>query len=198
MPTKHQKLNQEALDALQAKLATFDFTPEQLLVLVLIIGDVHKFISMAKDDITRQKHKDLLAKLLQYLISNKQLAVAHKALIAAIRLILGITLDQEHAAPSEELDEEAGLSTAERKRRYELAMYELYKILNPNRLAGETALDNFLHNVAVHGIDVARQYQGSQYETQFNANDLVKLASYRHSLGALLKEEGAKGFGRGM
>lgn len=197
MATKHPQFSQETLEALQQNLASFNFTPEQILALIMIIGDVHEFIAKAHDDITLQKRKTLLAKLLQYLIANPQLAVTHKSLIAAIRLILGIKIEQEHE-DTIEAEKEAGLSLAERKRRYELAVYELYKIINPRQLAGETALDNFLNNVAMRGLEVARYYQGNQFAMQFNAGDLVKLASYRHNLVVILAEEGVKSFGRGM
>lgn len=38
------------------------------------------------------------------------------------------------------------------------AIYEIYKCMNPRRIAGETEQSNFLHNVVIRGIDVAKKY----------------------------------------
>lgn len=39
-------------------------------------------------------------------------------------------------------------------------VYEIYKVLNPRRIAGETSLSNFLHNYAVGGAEYALKYRG--------------------------------------
>lgn len=40
------------------------------------------------------------------------------------------------------------------------AIYEVYKRLNPRRIAGETRRDNFVHNMITGGIKRAMQYEG--------------------------------------
>lgn len=40
-----------------------------------------------------------------------------------------------------------------------LATYEVYKILNPRRLAGETKIDNFINNIITSGIEFAKKHE---------------------------------------
>lgn len=40
------------------------------------------------------------------------------------------------------------------------AVYEVYKVMNPRRIAGETRRDNFAHNVVVRGLESAKHYTG--------------------------------------
>ncbi|MGV2431886.1 MAG UNVERIFIED_CONTAM: DUF5394 family protein [Rickettsiaceae bacterium] len=40
------------------------------------------------------------------------------------------------------------------------AIYEIYKMMNPRRIAGETAKDNFISNVFLYGLKVAMRYEG--------------------------------------
>jgi hypothetical protein len=44
------------------------------------------------------------------------------------------------------------------------AIYELYKIINPRQLAGETKMENFINNVLVGGIEYAKEYSGGSPE----------------------------------
>jgi hypothetical protein len=41
-------------------------------------------------------------------------------------------------------------------------IYQIYKITNPKRLAGETKRDNFAHNVIMRGMKVAKKYEGGK------------------------------------
>jgi hypothetical protein len=40
------------------------------------------------------------------------------------------------------------------------AVYELYKFINPRRIAGETRRDNFIHNMILGGLKRASRYEG--------------------------------------
>jgi hypothetical protein len=44
------------------------------------------------------------------------------------------------------------------------AIYEIYKMINPRRIAGETAKDNFISNVFLYGLKVAMRYDGGSTE----------------------------------
>lgn len=41
-------------------------------------------------------------------------------------------------------------------------VYEVYKILNPRRISGETKRDNFIHNVIVGGLKRAARYENKK------------------------------------
>lgn len=44
----------------------------------------------------------------------------------------------------------------------EFAVYEIYKVMNPKRIAGETKKDNFAHNMAAGGYKRASKYEGGK------------------------------------
>lgn len=44
------------------------------------------------------------------------------------------------------------------------AIYEVYKVMNPKRIAGETKKENFAHNVITRGFEEATHYTGGSKE----------------------------------
>jgi len=44
----------------------------------------------------------------------------------------------------------------------EFAIYEVYKVMNPRRIAGETAKDNYAHNMMIGGEKRASKYEGGK------------------------------------
>lgn len=44
----------------------------------------------------------------------------------------------------------------------EFAIYEIYKVMNPKRIAGETKKDNYVHNMMMGGQKRASQYTGGK------------------------------------
>ncbi|MFK7967551.1 MAG: DUF5394 family protein [Rickettsiaceae bacterium] len=44
----------------------------------------------------------------------------------------------------------------------EFAVYEIYKVMNPRRIAGETKKDNYAHNMMMGGKNLASKYEGGQ------------------------------------
>jgi len=44
----------------------------------------------------------------------------------------------------------------------EFAVYEIYKVMNPRRIAGETKKDNYAHNMMMGGQKRASQYEGGK------------------------------------
>ena len=61
------------------------------------------------------------------------------------------------------------------------AVYEIYKVMNPRRIAGETRRDNFVHNVAERGLNVAKHYTGGSKEEikSYSPKFLKKLENKR-------------------
>lgn len=61
-------------------------------------------------------------------------------------------------------------------------VYELYKFVNPRRIAGETRRDNFIHNMIAGGFQRALKYEGgSPAELKKYTPDLLKKLSVAHS-----------------
>jgi hypothetical protein len=153
--------------------------------------------SVASKDIT--KHKSILSKLLEYLILNQDNPNMDLSLILFLEKALGITKSKKKEKDKEQEEEkEEELSEEQKKIRYQQIMYEAYKILNPERIAGETSLENFLSNVITRGIEVAREYDGAQYEHDFSKKELNDLDSYKESFVDKLKSSGHRGGGRGL
>jgi hypothetical protein len=53
--------------------------------------------------------------------------------------------------------------------------YEIHKKMNPQRLAGETAKENFLNNMQVGGASLAKKYEGKQYMAKISPKELAEL-----------------------
>lgn len=61
------------------------------------------------------------------------------------------------------------------------AIYELYKILNPRRIAGNTRYENFVNNVIMMGLEVARKYEGgTNKELQKYSPEFIKELERSH------------------
>lgn len=63
------------------------------------------------------------------------------------------------------------------------AIYELYKMLNPRRIAGETKLENFINNVVVRGVEIASKYEGGKPKDLENydlSTSFLKLLQEKH------------------
>ena len=145
------------------------------------------------------QHKNILAKLLEYLILNQDNPNIDISLIQFLERALGITKSKDKDKKKEQEEEkEEELSEEQKKIRYQQIMYEAYKILNPERIAGETSLENFISNVITRGIEVAREYDGAQYEKDFSKKEIDNLDSYKESFVDKLKSSGHEGFGRGL
>lgn len=142
--------------------------------------------------------KVFLAMLLEYLINHRDGLFIDIALLQFIEEVLGIQHKKEKEETREQ-KEEKRLKEEYKKHRYRMAMYEIYKVINPNRLAGETELDNFINNLRTRGLHVARQYQrGGEVEKLFTPQEIENIASYKHVFQQLLQDMGAIGHGKGM
>lgn len=78
----------------------------------------------------------------------------------------------------EKADKYSHLTEASRKNLKTLlknfAIYEVYKVMNPRRIAGETAKTNYMHNMAVGGEKLASKHTGGKPRdlAKYSAKDL--------------------------
>ncbi len=65
------------------------------------------------------------------------------------------------------------------------AIYEVYKVMNPRRIAGETSKDNFAHNMAYRGEKKAMQYEGGKEAAakEYGSDEVAKIKKQVSSLG---------------
>lgn len=105
---------------------------------------------------------------------TKQISKISKELIYA-RTLAEENQDLEQSKDNLEYITEP--SRAELKKNLKrFAIYEVYKLLNPRRIAGETRLSNFIHNLIIGGEKYALKYSG------YNKNDV---SYYNNKLQAM-------------
>ncbi len=141
------------------------------------------------------KNRERLYKLLEYLILNKDNPKVDKDLLNLLTRVFKLDKKKEKSEEEEKFEE---LSKDQKALRYRQIMYEAYKILNPERIAGETSLENFISNVLVRGIEVAREYDGKQYESHFDKENLNNLEANKKNFVNNLYKSGQRGGGRGL
>ena len=139
--------------------------------------------------------REKLTALLEYLVLNLDGPNIDPQLLIFLQKLLGIELDKDL---DKDQEKENKLSEEQKKLLHRLIVYEVYKILNPNRLAGETTLENFINNVQARGVKVALEYEGKEFEKMFDKKDLENLESHKFSFVNTLKNEGFRGGGRGL
>ena len=139
--------------------------------------------------------KVFLAMLLEYLIKNRNNPNIDVSLIAFLEKVLGIKRSKERDEPDHQEKEAKRLQNEYFKHRQRMVMYEIYKIINPNQLAGETRFDNFINNLVTRGLHVAKQYNGKEYQKIFTNQEIENIASYSNIFKELLKESGARARG---
>ncbi len=58
-------------------------------------------------------------------------------------------------------------------------IYEVYKVANPHRIAGETRLNNFIHNVLFRGLKAALKYTSNRTRS-FYSQEMIKNLEKKH------------------
>lgn len=132
--------------------------------------------------------KQFLAMVLKHLIKNRHKTEIDLTLIEFIEEVLGIKKEKLKEEENYQEKENKRVKEEFKKHRYRMAMYEIYKVLNPAQLAGETKLDNFLNNLMTRGLAVAQKYQGGEFTKLFSAKDMEYISSYRHIIKEMLHE----------
>jgi len=150
-----------------------------------------------------ESSKHLLLVLLEYLIQNMDNPNVDAELVAMLQKFLGINMDKEKQLSEEEEEEReyTEMSKEQKEHLHRMMVYEIYKVLNPNRIAGETPIENFINNVQRYGLKEAMQQEGKEFAKHFKIGDLERLGSHKHSFVDNLEKQGikhTKGWGRGV
>ncbi len=176
--------------------------PQSLIEMLEIVDSLKRLLNshaeLAEKEV--EQRIPMLMMLFEYLVANIENPNIDKSLLVFLEGFLNISIDQvkNQEIEEEEHEEELEIDEKERQRRLRLAMYEIYKIINPNQLAGETALDNFINNVKTRGIGEAMKYSGSAYAGKFRTNDLENVETHGFAMREALRDAGCKGEGRGL
>jgi hypothetical protein len=188
-------------DEYRSKHSVLSINPEDLRKLLAVAYDLREALAAGDKEKLRslEKSRTLLMTLLEYLILNEDNPNLDTSLIATLLKFLGIDIKkQKHEENERQEEQEEFLSEEEKKHRLRLIFYEVYKILNPERLAGETPLQNFINNVKTRGIEVALKYEGAEVAQQFDSKELERLEAGKGKFVEKLEKEGFKGFGSGI
>lgn len=141
------------------------------------------------------KHTDLLYLLLEYLILNMDSPNVDKEILGF--LIRFFTLRTQEL--QEFLDGKAEEERLNEKREFETLMrfviYEIYKMTSPRQLAGETAMQNFVKNVELRGLEEALKYEGKEFVKNFALSELKGLELQGRSFVDTIKSVGVRGAG---
>lgn len=154
-------------------------------------GDTEKLESLGSQ-------KTLLLMLLEYLVLNIDNPNIDKTLIRFLELFLNIKIKKKKREEEQEEEKEEELTKSEKERRRQIIWYEVYKVLNPQRIAGETEVENFINNVRTRGIVEALKYEGAKYIKSYDKESLETLERTKASFVELLAQQGFKGGGKGL
>lgn|GEM_PF-1354919 len=141
--------------------------------------------------------------LLEYLALNEDNPNLDPEIFHFLEKIFGNKLKKKKKKEEEEKEkgegEEEGkdddLTPEEKKHRARMAMYEIYKITNPQRLAGETEMDNFIKNVKTRGLAVACKFEGYEHAEDFTVKEIKNMESYKSAVRQSVHDAGSRGAG---
>lgn len=120
-----------------------------------------------------------------------------KNMLAYLKKMLGMDYSQKQERKQE-------YETLNRKAKKEYTrllklfiIYEIYKITNPQQLAGETELDNFINNTLTRGLDYAKKFTHRDEES---LEQLIKTAGAQLTKGKFtdLEKKGDHSFLSGL
>lgn len=158
-----------------SRLKASSVSPEDLLKFHNIINELPNAEDLPA---SIQLNKEFLLRMLEYFVDNMDNPNIDPLLLQLLCLYLGIkprlAEKKKEIAIEEEWEE---LTEEERKRLLLLIFYEAYKIINPNRIAGETAAENFLNNVLYRGLRKALEIEGvTSYKSQTSLDNPTTFA----------------------
>ncbi len=155
------------------------FPPDALQDLINKVYEMRRNLSVSQDNAKFQEeiqeNRAVLEKLLQYLIQNIHNPEIDVALIKMLADMLGHNLESTEISNHldysniEKTAEEQKLEKEEYERIMRIIIYEIYKMINPKQIAGETRMENFINNATLYGLEAAIAYDK-------NPNDIVKMA----------------------
>ena len=168
---------------------------QSLIELMEIAEKLKKAMQMGDQQTLKgmEHNKALLAMLAEYLIANIDNPNIDQELLVYIQKFLGVNLSKKKEKDKElEEEREEELTEEQKKHKQRMAIYEIYKAMNPNRIAGETQLENFINNVQVHGMKTALKNEGKEYAVQMNTSELGNLQSNANKMQAAVRQSGAQ------
>ncbi len=172
---------------------------EDLLALLNVAYQLQKALAHGDTEVAEQlaKRREELMQLLEYIVANIDNPNIDKTLLPMLQQMLGIDARDVAQEMAERDEEEKEQTKEEIERINKVMIYEIYKIVNPHRLAGETAMDNFIKNVKTRGIKEAMKYEGAEYAKDMHKDDLKNLEAYKQSHLDALHKSGSRGGGIG-
>ena len=132
----------------------------------------------------------VLVRLLEHLVTTNS-DIELKKLVQIIIAFLKIARNKKST-------EEQQIEQEQINQQTRFVIYEIYKMLNPNRIAGETELQNFIDNVIVRGVEVALYYDRRNISKRFTNDELKMMAKNSKTALSRINAFGARGFGRGI
>lgn len=174
--------------------------PKSLIQLLEVATELRKLFENGKEISEQQIERNLpmFAILFEYLVANMDNPHLDKGMLKFLEKLLGISAQEEKKQQEQEEEKEEELDEKEKQKALKIIIYEMYKIITPNQVAGETALENFINNVKTYGVKEAMKHEGSQYASKFNPDDLENLESHRFSFVRAMKDAGLKSGGLGL
>jgi len=155
-----------------------------------IVNKDRKILEEEADDL-----KMILMKVFEHLITTENKLEIEEL----IKLIIAFIQNMKKAKKEKEVFSNEELSKQESEIQLRFVIYEVYKMLNPNRLAGETEIENFLSNVMTRGIEAALYYEKKGISKAFDQKELSILSKNSNSwVTRTISEFGSKGYGKGM
>ncbi|MDJ1305452.1 MAG: DUF5394 family protein [Candidatus Midichloria sp.] len=133
--------------------------------------------------------KMVLMRLLEHLITTKDSLELGKL----IKIILALLKMRKNSTKKEE-----ELSEEELKTQTRFVIYEIYKMLNPSRIAGETEIQNFIDNVMIRGVEAALYYDRRNISRGFSKEELKILGQHSKTALRRINAFGSRGWGKGM
>ncbi|CAG7591504.1 MAG: DUF5394 family protein [Candidatus Midichloria sp.] len=133
--------------------------------------------------------KMVLMRLLEHLIATKDILELDKL----IKIILALLKMRKDSTKKEE-----ELSGEELKTQTRFVIYEIYKMLNPSRIAGETEIQNFIDNVMIRGVEAALYYDRRNISRGFSKEELKILGQHSKTALRRINAFGSRGWGKGM
>ncbi|AEI88877.1 MAG: hypothetical protein IRD7MM_01850 [Candidatus Midichloria mitochondrii] len=133
--------------------------------------------------------KMVLMRLLEHLITTK----GNLELDKLIKIILALLKMKKNSMKKEE-----ELSEEELKTQTRFVIYEIYKMLNPSRIAGETEIQNFIDNVMIRGVEAALYYDRRNISRGFSKEELKILGQRSKTALRRIDAFGSRGWGKGM
>ncbi len=128
-------------------------TPEQKKALLL------KFRSVAQSIVGRKiKSVDELVQVFVFTV----LSAIGENIASAKNISIAETINKKHKYAFKEFLKKA-------------ASYEIYKITNPNRIAGETREENFINNTVLLGVKRAMKYAGIEFDIKKLDHNSLKI-----------------------